>query len=369
MKIIHTEASLGWGGQEIRILSEAAGMIERGHEALVLCSPDSRIFIEGPKRGVPTIALPIGRKRLGGLFAMRRWLTHNHVDVINTHSSTDSWLSAIACATLTDPPAIVRTRHISAPVPNNRTTRWLYLNATQHIATTGEKLRQTLINNNHYPAQQLSSVPTGIDTSYFVPPTAAEKAAARVALGLPDKHLLIGIVATLRSWKGHRYLLEAFARLALPDAQLVIVGGGPQAEALQQQLAALNLAGQVALPGDQTDVRPWLQAMDIFVLPSYANEGVPQSLMQAMCCSLPCVTTDVGSISELALPDETALLVKTHDAQDLATALARLAVDPALRQRLGTAARTHCAARFGREAMLDSMESIFRNAIASKKPR
>ena len=95
MNIVHTEASCGWGGQEIRILEESRGLIERGHAVCVLCPPESRIFEEGPKRGVPTIALPIGRKNLKGLFALRRWLKQNPVDVINTHSSTDSWLIAM----------------------------------------------------------------------------------------------------------------------------------------------------------------------------------------------------------------------------------------------------------------------------------
>ena len=111
MRIVHTEASCGWGGQEIRILEEARGLIARGHEVSVLCAPQARILEEAPRFGVPITALPIGRKRLSGLLALRRWLLANHPDVVNTHSSTDSWLTGLACATLAKPPAIVRTRH------------------------------------------------------------------------------------------------------------------------------------------------------------------------------------------------------------------------------------------------------------------
>ena len=96
MKILHTEASRGWGGQEIRILTEAAGMIARGHAVELACPADARIFAEAPRYGIPAHALPIGRKNLAGLRAMRAFLRDHPCDVINTHSSTDTWLVALA---------------------------------------------------------------------------------------------------------------------------------------------------------------------------------------------------------------------------------------------------------------------------------
>src|ERR1700691_3723542 len=148
MHIVHTEASLGWGGQEIRILGEAAGMIARGHRVSLLCPPAASIFSEAANRGVPVTALPIARKNLRGLLALRGWFKNHVPDVVNTHSSTDSWLAALACASLSAPPPIVRTRHISAAVPNNTATRWLYRTATRHIVTTGEQLRAQLMRDN-----------------------------------------------------------------------------------------------------------------------------------------------------------------------------------------------------------------------------
>ena len=141
MKIVHTESSLGWGGQELRILAESQGLARRGHELTLLCPPEARIYAEAPNWGLRTVALPIGRKRLAGLLALRRWLRANHCDVVSTHSSTDSWLAALAAGRQLP---IVRTRHISAPVPRNALSRWLYSRATR-IVTAGEALRLDLI--------------------------------------------------------------------------------------------------------------------------------------------------------------------------------------------------------------------------------
>lgn len=361
MKIVHTEASCGWGGQEIRILEESLGMIERGHEVMLLCPPEARIFEEAPKRGVPVTALPIGRKNLKGIFAMRHWLRQNRVDVVNTHSSTDSWLTALACATLHNAPPIVRTRHISAPVSKNAATRWLYTRATRHIVTTGEALRQTLATENGYPLAQMTSIPTGIDTQKFSP---GGKRAARIGLGLdPDLHY-IGIVATLRSWKGHLYLLDAFAAFGRPDWHLLIIGDGPMREVLQTRVHELGLASQVSLVGQQTNPQDWLRALDIFCLPSYANEGVPQAILQAMLSGLPIVTTSVGAITEAVEDGHSGLVLAPRDAALLASALQMIADQPEMAEALGRQARQRAESGFSRQVMLDKMENVFHGVLS-----
>jgi glycosyltransferase involved in cell wall biosynthesis len=359
MNIVHTESSLGWGGQELRVLSEAEGLARRGHKLTLLGPAEARIYSEAPSWGLRAVALPIGQKRWAGVRALKAWFSEHACDVVSTHSSTDSWLAALALLGKRTP--IVRTRHISAAVPRNPLSRWLYSRPVR-IVTAGEALRRELIERNGIAAERVESVPTGADTRRFCP---GDPAAARARVGLPQQALLIGIVATLRSWKGHRYLLEA-----LPEGTtLVIVGDGPQREALASRVGELGLKERVIFAGNQRDVVPWLQALDVFALPSYANEGVPQALVQAMLVGLPCVTTTVGSIGELAIAGQTALVVPPHDVASLRGALERLVRDPALRRRLGESARAHCASTLSVERMLDRMEAIYREAATSSSDR
>lgn len=355
LRIVHTESSLGWGGQEIRILAESQGLIRRGHDVRLLCAPESRISVEAANWGVPSEALPIAKKRLAGLRALIEWFREHRCDLVVTHSSTDSWLAALALLALGRPMPLVRTRHISAAVPRDPLTRWLYTRAAARVVTTGEALRRRLIEENRFPAHRIVSVPTGMDAGRFRP---GERAAAREKLGLPADRTLVGIVATLRSWKGHGHLIEALARLP-ESVHLVIVGDGPQRAALERQVAHLALGARVRFAGDQADVLPWLRAFDIFALPSYANEGVPQALVQAMLVELPCVTTPVGGIPEIAENERTALVVPPRDAGALAAAIARLAADPARRRELGAAARRRCVEGYSLERMLERMEALY----------
>lgn len=361
MHIVHTEASLGWGGQEIRVLSEARGLIRRGHRVTLLCPERAQIYTAAPDYGVPAVALPIYKKRLPDFFALRRWLAGHgrQVDVLNTHSSTDSWLAALACRTLADAPPIVRTRHLSTPVNGSRGTRWLYEQACAHVVVTGEKLKEQLVRDNGFAAGHLTSIPTGIDTERFQP---RARLAARAALGLDPAATYVGILATLRDWKGHTVLFEALASLLprRPGLRLLVVGDGPYRDRLDLKAEALGVVGAIDFVGHRLDAEAWLNAADLFALPSWGDEGVSQALMQAMATALPIVTTPVGSLTEVIHDGETGLIVPPRDAPALAGAIDRLLSDAALAQRLGTAARALAVARCGEERMLERMEAVFR---------
>ena len=384
LSILHTESSCGWGGQEIRVLNEAFGMQARGHHVAIACPEQSAIFEQARRRGLMTLALPIARKRWPGILALRHSFQHGPDgqawQIINSHSSTDSWLSALALASLPHSPqrprpALVRTRHISAPIGRNLSTRWLYGRASAHVVTTGEALRVQVMQQTGLSGDRVTSIPTGIDLAQFQPldttPSQGNLAqqALRQRLGLPADRFIIGIVATLRSWKGHRYLVEAMQSLLSGSSNataqrpyLLIVGDGPGREPLGTQIQALGLQQSVQMVGNQQDVVPWLQCLDVFALPSYANEGVPQAIMQAMACALPVITTHVGAIGEVANHDQTALLVTPQSSSALAQAITQLQADGGLRQRLALAGHEQACKHFAQSLMLERMEQVFRQA-------
>ena len=96
LRILHTEASVGWGGQEIRILTEAQYFRAKGHEVLIAANAGSEIIANAPRFDIPTITLPLTYRTLPSVLAIRRFLTEWRPDVVNPHSSVDSWLVALA---------------------------------------------------------------------------------------------------------------------------------------------------------------------------------------------------------------------------------------------------------------------------------
>jgi glycosyltransferase involved in cell wall biosynthesis len=317
-------------------------MAGRGHSVTLVTPSESRIYAESKKYGLEALALPIGKKRPAGVFALRRWLKDHRPDVVNTHSSTDAWLTALSGWRRT-----VRTRHISAPVSSHAPNRWLYGSATRRVVTTGESLRRHLIERLRLPETHVVSIPTGIDLSRY-------RKSGKSKLGLPGGAFVFGIVATLRSWKGHADLIDAFSQLNDPRFHLVIAGDGPQRPALEKKLVE-----RVHLLGHREDVPQVLEAFDIFVLPSYANEGVPQAIMQAMAMELPVISTRVGAISEVVAEGETGTFVPPRDVRALAVAMKKMQEENELRIRMGKAARRIAEQRFSLDRMLDAMEQVF----------
>ncbi len=364
LRILHTEASTGWGGQEIRILDESSGLRARGHDVEIVAPAGAPIVEAAKGRGIPVHPIPIDRRSLRSFRALARVLAEFRPDVIVTHSSTDSWLVAILTRILSVRPAIVRLRHLSTPVARGPLNRWLYGRVPKRVVTTGEAIRNLLIETLDLDPDMVVSIPTGADLARFRP---GDRAAARARIGLAGAAPIIGIVATLRSWKGHRFLISAMTDPRLAAARLVIVGDGPQDAALRTQVTAADLDDRVRFAGRQDDVAPWMRAFDIFALPSTGNEGVPQALAQAMACGLPVVTTPVGSISELVRDGETGLLVPPGDVGALAGAIAHLLNDSALAQRLASAGHGHVTARFSTTVMLDAMEAVLQKATANTR--
>ena len=359
LRILHTENTTAWGGQEIRILDECTGLLGRGHDVRLLAAPRSRLFETALARGIPSVPIDLAKKGVRELVTLRSWLSqHGRVfDVVNVHGSTDSWLTGLAAATLRDMPPIVRTRHVSTTVNRSPATRWLYLRSASHVVTTGEAVRRQLHRDNGYPLEHMTSVPTGIDLRRFV---ARDRSAARQTLGVAEAPTL-GVLATLRSWKGHDDLLEAFALLSgrFPPWRLLIVGDGPQRVALEAATDRRGLRDRVRFVGNVDAVPDWLSTLDLFALPSYGDEGVPQAIMQAMACGLPVVSTTVGAIDEAVRQGVTGTLVAPRDPKRLAEALGNAMGDAAARARMGRAGRDHAERHFGVERMLDRMERVF----------
>ncbi|CAM8343255.1 glycosyltransferase family 4 protein [Candidatus Methylopumilus universalis] len=320
IKVLHTESSLGWGGQEIRVLTEAKIYSKYGHEVIVAADKTSMIAKRAYLYGVRCDGINLQKKRLADLFSLRKLIKEVRPDVISCHSSTDHWLSALARLTLNIKPAIVRTRHISTHVHRKLSSKWLYNNGCESIMTTSESIKDDLTRDK-FVRTPATSVPTGIDTDIFVP---GNKLKQRKLLKLPQKHFIFGIAATLRSWKGHSDLIEAFNLLKNPLCTLIIIGDGPQMENCKKLAKNSSYPENIKFIGDLQNIVPYLQGMDCFVLPSYANEGVPQALLQAMSVGLSIISCPVGGIPETLRNYKRAILTKPKSPELLSKAMLKI---------------------------------------------
>jgi glycosyltransferase involved in cell wall biosynthesis len=177
--------------------------------------------------------------------------------------------------------------------------------------------------------------------------------------GLRERGPVIGALTLLRPGKGLETLLSAAPMLLEhhPDAQLAIVGEGPDLERLREQARALGVAHAVHFLGPTSDPLGALRGMDVFVHPSWA-EAFPYVILEAMSVGLPIVASDVGGIGEAIVHGESGLLTPPRQEQPLAGALIELLSNRDRAAELGQGALAR-AARFTREAMIERLSDVY----------
>jgi glycosyltransferase involved in cell wall biosynthesis len=359
LRVCHLESSGGWGGQEIRVLTEAAGLRERGHEVAILCKPESALAPRTREIGLPLILDrmsfahdPRTIARMIGHFRRLR------PQLVVTHSSVDSWCGGVSARLLRIP--VVRTRHLSVPIGGHPATRFAYRSLCETVITTGEAIREHLIRDVGLSPDKVVSIPTGIDTVRF-DPRKADGGMLREALGIPRDAPLAGMVAVLRDWKGHRIFLEAMAevRKRIPGVRALIVGDGPQRKNIERYRREFGLEGTVVLAGHREDIPDVLASLDVVVSASTGAEGVPQALLQALAMERPVVATAVGAVPEIIRDGETGRLVAPRDASQLAGAIEGVLQDPAAIRPLALAGAALVRAHWDVGRMLEAVERVY----------
>ncbi len=188
---------------------------------------------------------------------------------------------------------------------------------------------------------RLTVIPNGVDPARFP------------ARPRPRGPFTVGFVGTLKPWHDVASLVEAVALLragVVPDARLIVVGDGPARVVLAERVAALSIADAVTFTGavPAAEVPGWLARMHAAVAPYRADEPFyfsPLKLYEYMAARLPVVASHVGHLPDVVEDGRTGLLVPGGETAALAHALARLATDPVLRDRLGAAARAEVEAK------------------------
>jgi glycosyltransferase involved in cell wall biosynthesis len=367
ISILHTEWSKGWGGQEIRIIQDAVEFICRGYQVIIACQPGSRIYHVAIEHSVPVIPL---KMRIAmdplAIWKCKQIIKKNSINIVHTHSSVDSWCCSIASKLVGVP--VIRSRHISAPINTNYFSFFLYMKLADRVITSGKTIKKRMVEVNGYDPQKIVSIPTGVSEKTFSPEINRESVRGELEIRKDD--FLLGIVAMLRSWKGHCYLLEAVKGLRekIPNIKLLIAGDGPQEETIRNYIQDNGLTGTVIMTGYRKDVPRILKSLDLCVLPSYSNEGAPQVILQAMALGVPIISTSAGGIEEVVKNGQTGTLVPPRDVQALSKA-----INWAYQNREDCLKMAHKASEliwnnFTLKRMTDKTEGVYRELLEKGRP-
>jgi glycosyltransferase involved in cell wall biosynthesis len=356
--VLHTESSTGLGGQEVRTLTEARWIAERGWRVVLAGQPGAAFTERARQRGIEAIEVSMrGAWDVRAVSRLVRLIGDEDVSLVHTHSSVDGWVAGLAARIARVP--VVRTRHVSIRIRRrlNPVYRWL----ADRVITSGEAIRGIVVASG-VPAGRVVAVPAGVDLAEIDRAgNAPDVLRQSLGLGRP----VIGSVAMFRGSKGHAHLLDAFAmvRERWPTARLLLVGDGIRRPWVEGLARDRGMGDAVVFTGFRSDVFELLRIMDCFVLASTRTEGVPQSLLQAFAARVPTVASAVGGIPEVVTDKETGLLVAPEDPTALARGIEAVLDDPAGAAERAAAARRLVEARFSHSVSVSRLLAVYESLL------
>lgn len=367
MNILHLEASPGWGGQEIRILREAEGMRSRGHQVILGVMRKGGLGVRARAAGFTVYELDFRKKYWIGCLVRLAILLHRHkIDLVNTHSSLDSWIGGIAARLLQIP--VVRTRHLSTAIKPGWNSRILYGKLADFVVTTCASIVPMICTQAGRRIESVRSIPTGVDPQRIIWKS-EEQELFRQKLKILPSDFLIGTACFMRSWKGISDLLQAAHLLrSQPQYKWVIIGGGHK-ETYEAKARALQLEGIVFFTGHLESPFAAIASLDVFALLSTAHEGVSQAILQAAFLRKPLVATATGGLGEVCIDGVTGIQVPPFSPSRVVEAVTRLKEDIAFSQKLAAAARTHVEKHFTLTHTLDGMQQVYTEVLQRKGKR
>jgi glycosyltransferase involved in cell wall biosynthesis len=360
MKVLHIETGMNLYGGARQVVWLLQGLAERGVENVLLCPAGSEIANAHFPSSVEVVYVPMGGD-LDVSFvpkAMGQIRSHRP-DIVHLHSRRGAdWLGGIA-AKLCRTPAVLSRRVTN---PEHRITVPLKYRLYRCVITISDAIRQTLIEARVDPSK-IRVVRSAVATPDPGFGWTRERFCSE--FGLDSGSCIIGMAAQFIARKGYDVLLDAIPDLvaADPSVRVVLFGRGPLEEEIAYRIGHKGLGEHFLLPGYRSDFDQLIGCLDILVHPAL-DEGLGVAVLEASAAAVPVVSTRAGGIPEAVKEGETGLLVSPGDAGALSGALIRLAQDPDLRRRLGTAGAQFMHDEFSVDAMADGNLEVYREILS-----
>lgn len=357
IKIAHIVSSNGIFGAEKVMLNLASQINYNGSKSCIIAienthNPHNEVTETAKTWCIPTFNLESrGKIDLRAISRLTNYIKTNNITLLHTHNYKANFIGLFAARKAKIP--IVATVHGYMYIGNSKKLgfyealdRFILRYFNKVILVEGSlekwfkksKVKYEIINNGINIEESLEHSDT--------------KSA--------DQQIVIGTISRLKAEKGHKYLLEAFARVVKDygNIQLLIVGEGELGKELEDLALALGIKDKVTFTGYQSDTAKYYRAMNIYVCSSLA-ENLSISILEAMNFGKAIIATNIGGTPELIKDGNTGILINSKSAEEIYLALLRCIHDPKLRKSLGENARQYAKENYSLEKMVNSYRNIY----------
>jgi glycosyltransferase involved in cell wall biosynthesis len=386
IRVLRVIARLNMGGPAIHVANLAAGLETRGyHTTLVAGSlargEDSMAFL-AERLGVAVVSVEELQREVSLLHDARSVLRiaelirSERPHILHTHTAKAGAIARAASllAGGARPPVVLHTFHghvLKGYFDAGRTAFFRHVErtlarASDVLVAVSPEVRDELVELGVAPYDKFVVIRLGIPLEERLGDPTANSDYRRL-YGIPEDAFVVGWVGRMTEVKDTGAVLEIVraTRDRGVEAVLCMVGDGPDRERLEQLAHELGIARSCYFVGYQSDVAGYYRLFDAFVLPS-VNEGTPVSAIESLASGTAVVANRVGGVPDVVRDGVDGFLVEPGDIDAAAARLAELAMDPALRTRLGASGRTRALERYSVARLVDDVDRLYRSLLAAK---
>jgi glycosyltransferase involved in cell wall biosynthesis len=363
IKIAHVTFDMRIGGTEMVIKNIIEGSNTKLFEMSIFCieKPLGPWGVELENAGTQVEA----KERKPGfdlslIFAIRKHIKENQIDVLHCHQYTPWTYGAIAAAgTKTK---VIFTEH-GRFYPDISSWKRKFVNPllvkiTNQVTAISSATKNALIQYEFIPSKKIKVVYNGIKPLQV---DSDDVINIKAELGIQEDSLIFGTVARLDPIKNHQMMLHAFklVKERYNNARLIIVGDGEELDNITATIHHLGLKDDVILTGYKTNPTSYLAIFDTYLLSSF-SEGTSMTLLEAMSISKPCVVTDAGGNKEIVVNNENGFVTPNNDAEAFANAMIKLVENPEMHKKKSAKSAERYRELFSDKAMNNEYENIYK---------
>ena len=367
MKILHIIKSLGRGGAEM-LLPETLKMHnkEQFEFHYIYFLPWKNQMVRAIEEAGGKVTCLPAKNNIALLLQFPKivkYCADNEIQLIHAHLPWAGFVSRIVHK-ITKIPLLYTEHnmqeryHVLTKLINQFTFNWqsLGIGVSEDVSNS--------ILKNIKPKIAVQTILNGVNTESFNPDSTIAEDSIREQFGIPSGAFVVGTVAVFRFQKRLDLWLEVLKNAIDKEENIygIIVGAGPLQSEIEEKYKSLSLEGKVFFAGLQTEVKPYYEDMDVFMMTS-SFEGLPIALLEAMSMECAIVSTDAGGIKEVVRNEEDGKLVGVAEWAHLAEKVLDLYEDAGELSRLQQAARTRVQAIFSMQAMVANLEKEYQKQL------
>lgn len=365
MNIVLTNDAKDIAGGENYVLYLANGFKKRNHNVIIAPLKGSELAVKAKDDfEIIEVNYSTRGKEFGSAKFLADKLRDKQIDVIHTNSNSDRTIGALTARKLKC--GSVAQIHSCHSIRYNL-THWLRNKFwIDHFITDSAPSTKILIEHDRISKEKISTVHIGIPSD-AVNISEKLRKETRNELNVKNDEILIGAISRLVPFKGHSFLLKAFANAlsANQNLKLVLIGDGELKESLITEAAELGITSRVTFAGYRSELDGFMSALDLFIHPSidFGGESFPIAILLSLCAGLPVIASNVADIKFQVVDGVNGFLVQPGNIDMLSEKIETLVTNSMMRKNFAKNSLNHFKNNFTIEAMVEKIEEIYKSVI------